>query len=119
DGAPGPRITQAIRDFESAQRIRVAAEPSELLLGQIRRAPARNDITGSIGPAAAPTANPRVLSVQRLLARFGYGPLRFSGLQDQETREAIGRFEKDRNMQQTGEVSDRLQRELAAYGAGD
>lgn len=117
DGAPGPRIVQAIRDFESAQRLRSTGEPSETLLAQIRKTAARADITGSTG--AAPAGNPRVLSAQRLLARFGYGPLRLTGVQDQGTSEAIARFEKDRNMPQTGEVSDRLQRELAAYGAGD
>jgi len=116
DGAPGPRLTQAIRAFETAQGLRSNGEPSEGLLAQIRRAPARGDITGSIG--SAPAGNPRLLVVQRLLARFGYGPLRMTGVPDQDTREAIARFEKARNMQQTGELSDRLQRELATYGAG-
>ncbi len=130
DGAAGPRISQAIRDFETAQRLRVTGEASETLLGQIRKtaakadvkpgakAEAKSDITGSIGPSATPAGNPKILSVQRLLARYGYGPVQMSGAADQATHEAIARFERDRQMPQTGEVSERLLRELAAYSGG-
>jgi hypothetical protein len=76
--------------------------------------PPRPDVTGSIGthPAAA---NPRVLSVQRLLARYGYGPLHASGAPDEETRAAITRFERDRELPPTGEISERLLNALAAF----
>ena len=118
DGAPGPRINQAIRDFESIQRLRVTGEASETLLGQIRKAGPKSDVTGSIGPAKPSAGNPRILSVQRQLARFGYGPLRMNGAADKETREAVARFERDRDLPQTGEITDRLVRELAAYSGG-
>jgi peptidoglycan hydrolase-like protein with peptidoglycan-binding domain len=113
DGTLSPRTSQAIREFEQAQGLRATGEPSEALLGQIRRAKPKSEITGSIRPATVPVAN-RVIQVQRVLARYGYGPVRPSGTYDNETRAAIERFERDRNLSVTGEVSDRLIRELAA-----
>ena len=118
DGAVGPRISQAIRDFEQGERLRLTGEPSESLLAQIRKAGAKADITGSIAPASLPAGNPRVLSVQRLLARYGYGPLHLNGAADRETSEAIARFERDRQMPPTGEISERLLQELAAFNGG-
>ncbi|HLL29079.1 MAG TPA: peptidoglycan-binding domain-containing protein [Xanthobacteraceae bacterium] len=118
DGNTGPRIAQAIRAFEESQRLRVTGEPSEALLEQIRKAPGKSDVTGSIPSSNPVKGNPQLLSVQRLLARYGYGPVRASGTADQQTHEAIARFELDRNIPQTGEVSERLLQELAAYGGG-
>ena len=118
DGAAGPRINQAIRDFEFTQRLRVTGEASEILLGQIRKAGDKSDITGSIKPSSPAMGNAKVLSAQRLLARYGYGPIRMNGAADKETHDAIERFERDRNLPPTGEVSERLMRELAAYSGG-
>jgi peptidoglycan hydrolase-like protein with peptidoglycan-binding domain len=118
DGAAGPRISQAIRDFELTQRLRVSGEASETLLGQIRKAGGKSDITGSIGPSKPIAGNPQILSAQRLLARYGYGPIHMSGAADQETHEAIARFERDRNMPQTGDISERLMREFASFSGG-
>jgi hypothetical protein len=59
-----------------------------------------------------------MLSAQRQLSRYGYGPIHMSGAADQETHEAIARFERDRNMPQTGEISERLMRELASFSGG-
>ena len=118
DGAAGPRIDQAIRDFEQGERLRVTGEPSETLLAQIRKAGPKSDITGSIAPAKSAAANPQILSVQRLLARYGYGPVHPSGAADRETREAIERFERDRALPQTGAISAPLLKELAAFNGG-
>jgi peptidoglycan hydrolase-like protein with peptidoglycan-binding domain len=118
DGAAGSRINQAIRDFEFTQRLRVTGEASEILLGQIRKAGDKSDITGSIKPASPAMGNAKILSAQRLLARYGYGPIRMNGAADKETHDAIERFERDRNLPPTGEVSERLMRELAAYSGG-
>jgi peptidoglycan hydrolase-like protein with peptidoglycan-binding domain len=118
DGAAGPRLSQAIRDFELTQRLRVTGEASEMLLGQIRKSNSKSDITGAIGPSNSVAGNPKILSVQRLLARYGYGPIHMNGAADRETHEAIARFEGDRHMPQTGEVSERLLRELASFSGG-
>jgi peptidoglycan hydrolase-like protein with peptidoglycan-binding domain len=57
----------------------------------------------------------RIGSVQRMLARYGFGPVRINGELDADTRAAIQRFERERNLPPTGQVSERLVRELAEY----
>ncbi len=58
--------------------------------------------------------SPKVLPVQRALSDFGYGQIRPTGLYDADTKLAIQRFERDRRLPITGEMSDRVLRELAA-----
>lgn len=71
------------------------------------------EVTGSVRPPAE-VLSPRVLAVQKALANIGYGPLRIDGRASPATREAIQRFERDRRLPVSGEVSDRLVRELNA-----
>lgn len=115
DGLLGPRTGLAMKEFTEAQGVKPAAEPNETLLAQIRVAPARSEITASIPPVNPASAATRVLAVQRTLAKFGYGPLRLNALHDRDTRTAIERFERDRDLPPSGEVSERLVRELAAF----
>jgi hypothetical protein len=56
----------------------------------------------------------RVAAVQRALAEYGYGQLKPTGTIGSETQAAISKFERARNLPVTGQVSDRLVRELAA-----
>jgi peptidoglycan hydrolase-like protein with peptidoglycan-binding domain len=71
--------------------------------------PARNDaISALIGPS------PRIAAVQRVLAEYGYGQVKASGILDDATSAAIAKFERDHNMPSSGRVSDRLVRELTA-----
>jgi peptidoglycan hydrolase-like protein with peptidoglycan-binding domain len=114
DGIAGPRATQAIKNFEKANGLKVTGEPSEALLEKIRHALMKSDITGSIAPAA-PVMGSRIGSAQRMLARYGFGPVRINGELDADTRAAIGRFERERDLPPSGQVSDKLIRELAAY----
>jgi hypothetical protein len=66
-------------------------------------------------PIAGLIASSRQLaSVQRALSDFGYGPLETNGVLGPGTRAAIERFERDRKMPITGQMSERLSRELAA-----
>ena len=58
--------------------------------------------------------NPRITAVQRALADFGYGQIRPSGAYDSATRTAIERFEREHAIPVTGQISDRLVRELSA-----
>jgi hypothetical protein len=55
----------------------------------------------------------KVVAVQRALSDFGYGQIKPTGQYDADTRTAIERFERDRQLPVTGQVSDRLVRELA------
>jgi putative peptidoglycan binding protein len=56
----------------------------------------------------------RVAAVQRVLTEYGYGQLKPTGVVGSDTQAAILKFEKARKLPVTGQVSDRLQRELAA-----
>ncbi len=113
DGLPGPRTEQAIKEFEQANGLRVTGDVNEQLLTQIRKARHRSEITGSISRTAEPKQSTQILGVQRTLARLGYGPVKFSGLHDAATRSAIERFERDRGLPATGEITPKLQSELS------
>jgi peptidoglycan hydrolase-like protein with peptidoglycan-binding domain len=56
----------------------------------------------------------RVAAVQRALTEYGYGQLKPSGTMGPDTQAAIQKFERERRLPVTGQVSDRLVRELAA-----
>ena len=77
-------------------------------------------------PAAIPpvsraetTPNPapgsrRVAAVQRALTEYGYGQLKPTGTIGADTQAAIQKFERERKLPVTGQMSDRLVHELAA-----
>ena len=75
-------------------------------LRQLRQEPAPS--------LASLQVSPKVLAVQRALSDFGYGQIRPTGVYDADTKLAIQRFERDRRLPITGEMSDRVRRELAA-----
>jgi hypothetical protein len=55
----------------------------------------------------------RLTSVQRVLADYGYGQFKATGVMNAETKAAIEKFERERKLPITGQVSERLVRELA------
>jgi len=68
-------------------------------------------------PAPIPQQSPaarRIAGVQRALSEYGYGNLKITGTMGGETQSAIQKFEREHKMPVTGQVSDRLLRELAA-----
>jgi len=64
--------------------------------------------------SAVPTGSRRVAAVQRALTEYGYGQLKPDGVAGSDTQAAIQKFERARKLPVTGQVSDRLMRELAA-----
>jgi peptidoglycan hydrolase-like protein with peptidoglycan-binding domain len=127
DGLYGPKTDAAIRDFEHTSGLKPSTQPNEALLQTIIRSPgkAAKGVTGTISalhPVAARNdnmiepalASPRVIALQRALAEFGYGQIKPSGIVDTDTQHAIERFERERKLPVTGQVSDHLVRELAA-----
>jgi hypothetical protein len=58
------------------------------------------------------TGSRRVVAVQRALTEYGYGQLKPSGTIGADTQAAIQKFERERKMPVTGQVSDRLVHEL-------
>jgi hypothetical protein len=66
-------------------------------------------------PAPSQSAGARrVASVQRALTEYGYGQLKPTGAVGADTQAAISKFERDRKLPVTGQMSDRLVRELTA-----
>jgi peptidoglycan hydrolase-like protein with peptidoglycan-binding domain len=125
DGISGPKTDAAIRDFIQAAGLKLAAEPSEDLLRTLARSAAKAPARGGAGAARVdpiaeliePSAR-RVLAIQRALAEAGYGQIKPTGSYNPETRTAIEKFERERKLPITGQISDRLVRELAALTGG-
>ena len=138
---PRPRPVEA--DAAPAEPRLAEPRPSELRLSDIKAAdPKSADPLGNLvkatatGPlqlgtaAVAPSTNAlrppapvppvqvtgsrRVAAVQRVLTEYGYGQLRATGTIGADTQAAIQKFERERKLPVTGQVSDRLVRELAA-----
>jgi peptidoglycan hydrolase-like protein with peptidoglycan-binding domain len=117
DGVWGARTDAAVRDFIQVAGVRANAEASELLLNAIMGAPAKRTAAPARknDPIAALIApSNRTLAVQRALNDFAYGPVNPTGNYDPDTRAAIERFERARGMPVTGQISDRLVRELSS-----
>jgi peptidoglycan hydrolase-like protein with peptidoglycan-binding domain len=136
DGLYGARTAAAIAAFEQAQAGPQTGKPSERLLGAILTAAPKAAAVPAPAPAAASRpspaparsaatsapattgsteiAGPRLMAVQRALAKLGYGPVTIDGKMGAETRNAISSFERDRRMQPTGEPSPLVLRELRA-----
>lgn len=137
---PRPRPHEA--DASPAEPRLAETKPSELRLSDIRAVePKSGDALGNlvkattVSPpsssvvATAPSANVprppapvppvqvtgsrRVAAVQRVLTEYGYGQLRATGTIGADTQAAIQKFERERKLPVTGQVSDRLVRELA------
>jgi peptidoglycan hydrolase-like protein with peptidoglycan-binding domain len=116
DGKLGPRTDQAMKEFSEKQGVKLASAPSEALVEHIRSIPApAPEVTASIPPVDQTSQATRILAVQRVLAKLGYGPLRLTAQSDPETRAAVERFERDRGLKPTGLVSEQLTRELAGF----
>jgi peptidoglycan hydrolase-like protein with peptidoglycan-binding domain len=122
DGIWGAKTDAAARDFVLTASVKINAEASDELLraivtssakAQSGRAASLEAVRG--GSVGAVIALPkRVLAIQRALADFGYGQIKSTGVYDSDTRSAIERFELDRQLPVTGQISDRFVRELAA-----
>lgn len=65
-------------------------------------------------PVLQITGSRKVAAVQRALTEYGYGQLKATGTIGADTQAAIARFERDRRLPVTGQVSERLVRELSA-----
>jgi hypothetical protein len=116
------------------------AEPPEIRPVEVRGADSRSDSRSGdsknpdamtnlvVKSAGAPTAAPaavtrppapipatgarRVAAVQRALTQYGYGQLKPDGAVGADTQTAISKFERDRKLPVTGQISDRLVKEL-------
>ncbi len=124
DGRYGPRTDASIRDFEQVSGLKPSIAPDEALLRAIQRSVVRSR-PAVRPPAPIPQAKPdpiadmiapskQVIAVQRALSEFGYGQIKPTGIVDPETQSAIQKFERERKLPVTGQLSHRVVRELAS-----
>jgi peptidoglycan hydrolase-like protein with peptidoglycan-binding domain len=125
DGRYGPKTDASIRDFEQTAGLRPSTEPNEALLRSVQRSLLRSRPAAQRPPAPVPQARPdpigeliapskQVIAVQRALSEFGYGQIKPTGIVDPETQSAIQKFERERKLPVTGQLSNRVVRELAS-----
>ena len=120
DGIWGAKTDVAVRDFAQAAGMKINPEAGDGLLRTITASNVRAPAPGAADAASSdPIAkliapSKRVTAIQRALAEFGYGQIKPTGVYDPETRAAIEKFERDRRLPVTGQISDRFVRELAA-----
>ncbi|MFG3594871.1 peptidoglycan-binding domain-containing protein [Bradyrhizobium sp. RDI18] len=93
------------------------ADPMTNLVVKSTGAPAAAPSNVVRPPAPIPTNGQsagarRVAAVQRALTQYGYGQLKPTGAVGADTQAAISKFERDRKLPVTGQMSDRLVKEL-------
>lgn len=103
-----------------AAELKTAEPKTSDPMGNLVKATSTAPITNSIPrpPASIPgdagSGTRRVAAVQRALTEYGYGQLKPTGTVGSETQAAIQKFERARKLPVTGQMSDRLVRELTA-----
>jgi hypothetical protein len=80
----------------------------------IPRPPASIPIASRNDSNLSPGGSRRVAAVQRALTEYGYGQLKPTGTIGSDTQAAIAKFEHERKIPATGQMSDRMVRELSA-----
>jgi peptidoglycan hydrolase-like protein with peptidoglycan-binding domain len=105
----GVDLRAAIIAFEFDQGLSMTGEVSEAILKSLLFA-------GSKGEAGPPqrfeSRRKLIAEVQEMLSGLGYGGGRADGRLDEETREAIRKFESDRNLTQGGKLTPRVLLEM-------
>ena len=129
---PRPRPVEAVTKPAEALpfELKTAEPKSADPLGNLVKAtsappvPASNNVPRPPAPIPALSRNDsiagptmgsrRIAAVQRALTEYGYGQLRPTGTIGSDTQAAIQKFERERKIPVTGQMSDRLVRELTA-----
>jgi len=115
-----PHETHSIepRMTEKANELRLSESRGSDPLGNLVKATVAPPANALRPPAPIPTmqitGSHRVAAVQRALTEYGFGQLKATGTVGADTQAAIMRFERDRRLPVTGQVSERLVHELSA-----
>ena len=116
DGLIGPKTRQAIVAYQKANGLASSGEPTERLLDKIRFNRRVAEVAAAPEPVVQEPPQTKVDKdvqlVQSGLAELGYSPGPVDGVLGEQTRQAIRKFEQDRQLVETGRVSPILLREL-------
>jgi len=92
----------------------ISAPPVAAANNNVPRPPAPIPVSRNESGAGPTVGSRRVAAVQRALTEYGYGQLKPTGTIGSDTQAAIQKFERERKLPVTGQMSDRLMHELAA-----
>jgi hypothetical protein len=108
-------VTQPPRRRPPASDAQKPESPQKSDPVPLPRPRAQSAPAGSRSDPSADVMNPlrQLSAVQRILNDFGYGPIRLTGILDDNTREGIARFERDHNLPITGQNTPRLRHALS------
>ena len=109
--APLPRVRPPeaeARVIEKPVEAPVASKPGATPLRPPAAIAAKSDPVGDLIVSTR-----RIAAVQRALTEYGYGQLKTTGVIGTDTQAAIQKFERDRKLPVTGQLSDRLIHDLS------
>ncbi|MEA2830538.1 MAG: hypothetical protein QOF22_1286 [Bradyrhizobium sp.] len=112
-----PRAVEPKPDAKSADPLAnlvKATSATPMVPSNIARPPAPIPVSSRSETITTPSVSRRVAAVQRALTEYGYGQLKPTGAVGTDTQAAIQKFERERKIPVTGQMSDRLVRELTA-----
>jgi Putative peptidoglycan binding domain len=104
-----PKATDPLANLVKATSAPAVAPPNIVRPPAPIPASSRNEAIANPAPGSR-----RVAAVQRALTEYGYGQLKPTGTVGSDTQAAIQKFERERKLPVTGQMSDRLVRELIA-----
>jgi len=108
DSKPVDSRSSDSRSGDAMTSLVKSASPPAATTASVTRPPAPIPVT------AQSTGARRVAAVQRTLTQYGYGQLKPTGAVGSDTQVAISKFERERKLPVTGQMSDRLVKELTA-----
>lgn len=91
-----------------------ATSSAPVATSSIPRPPAPIPVSSRSDSMLSPGGSRRVAAVQRALTEYGYGQLKPTGTVGSDTQAAIVKFERERKIPATGQMNERLVRELSA-----
>ena len=111
--APLPRVRPAEAEPRVADKpVEAAVTAKQAAAAAAPRPPAPVHAAKSDPVGDLIVSTRRIAAVQRALTEFGYGQLKPTGVIGTDTQAAIQKFERDRKLPLTGQLSDRLIRDL-------
>lgn len=132
DGAPAPQALARSKEPQPAMSRQASPADTEATGAVVAVLPRERPPGAPPRPQQVATRSPRrdaiaeilassqqLSAIQRALSDYGYGQIQPNGTLGPDTRAAIERFERERNLPVTGQVSDRLVRELATATGRD
>lgn len=116
EARPGDALGNLVRSTSApsapATTAPVASAPRPPAAIPQSAASAKADSAKADPAAGAIVSSARVAAVQRALTDYGYGQIKATGTVGADTQAAIQKFERERKLPLTGQVSERLVREL-------